>query len=122
MVPLILTGGLYYPGYTHLPGVALTLLVLASAVSQRFAVAGVLLAIFAFMKILMLPGALLLLALVIIILRAWRAIGPVTMSFSLTTAAILTLLFIRGELGPYLESLALNLAYSQGPLVESRWV
>ena len=58
MAPLILTGAFYAPGYTHLPGVALTLLAFAALTSNRYVIAGSLLGALAFFKLVMLPVAL----------------------------------------------------------------
>ncbi|WP_344364913.1 hypothetical protein [Arthrobacter humicola] len=121
MTPLILTGGLYRPGYTHLPGTALVLLVLAATVSRRFAAAGFLLAILACLKLVMLPIALLLILTVITLRKEWRALVPGSAAFALCAAALAGLLYARGELFPYLQAQLANVSYSQGDLVDERW-
>ncbi len=121
MTPLILTGGLYRTGYTHLPGTALVLLVMAATVSRRFAAAGFLLAILAFLKLVMLPIALLLILTVITFRKEWRALVPGSAAFALSTAALAGLLYARQELFPYLGAQVGNVSYSQGVLVEEQW-
>lgn len=121
MTPLILTGGLYLPGHTHLPGTALVLLVMAATVSRRFAAAGFLLAILAFMKLVMLPIALLLILTVITLRKEWRALVPGSAGFALCAGALVGLMSARGELFPYLQAQVNNVSYSQGVLVDERW-
>ncbi|MCB8799050.1 hypothetical protein LJD40_26365, partial [Escherichia coli] len=67
MTPLILTGFPYLPGFTHLPGIALTLLAMAAVVLHRFILAGSILALLAFTKVLFLPIAGLIIVVVIIV-------------------------------------------------------
>lgn len=117
MAPLIITGGFYVPGYTHLPGTALTLWVLVAAVSNRFGAAGALFGVLAFTKIVMLPIAFLVLVIVILVRRAWPGILLSAAGSAVTGGAVSGLLYFRGELQPYLNSLLFNVAYSQGTLV-----
>jgi hypothetical protein len=121
MTPLILTGGLYVPGFTHLPGTAVALMVMAASVSRRYVIAGALIAVLTFLKIIMLPVAFLLFLTVILIRRRWVAIVPAGVAFTLTASAILWLLEARGELSPYVQSLILNVSYSQGNLLGGKW-
>lgn len=121
MTPLILTGGLYRTGYTHLPGTALVLLVMAATVSRRFAAAGFLLAILAFLKLVMLPIALLLILTVITLRKEWRALVPGGVSFAVSAVALMGLLYAREEFFPYLRAQVQNVSYSQGVLVDERW-
>lgn len=120
MTPLILTGSLYVPGFTHLPGTALTLLIMASAVSGRYAASGALLAILTFLKIVMMPIAFLLLFTIIAIRRKWFGVLRSGAAFALFTSAILSVLHARGELIPYVESLVRNVTYSQGSVIEGQ--
>lgn len=121
LTPLILTGGLYRTGYTHLPGTALVLLVMAATVSKRFAAAGSLLAVLAFLKLVMLPIALLLILTVIGLRKEWRALVPGSAAFALCVAALAGLLHARQELIPYLGAQMGNVSYSQGVVLEDRW-
>lgn len=59
--PLVLTGPLYWAGYTELPGIALALATFAAALDRRYFVAGSLVAILAFFKLVIVPMGLLLL-------------------------------------------------------------
>ena len=53
--PLLLTGPAYEPGMTHLPGLALLLGAVASAVRSRWVVAGALVALLLLTKLILAP-------------------------------------------------------------------
>jgi hypothetical protein len=120
MAPLIITGGFYLPGYTHLPGIALTLWIVATATTQRFEIVGALLGVLMFTKIVMLPIAFLMLLTIVLVRRNWRAALLALAGFAVAAGAVLALLHFRGELQPYVQSLFLNATYSQGSLVDGR--
>lgn len=118
MTPLIMTGGFYVPGHTHLPGIALALWAVAAAISQRFVAAGALLGILVFTKIVMLPIAFLMLLIIILSQREWRPVRLTSAGLAVAVAAVLAVLLARGELQPYAQSLVHNASYSQGSLVD----
>lgn len=119
--PLILTGGFYLPGHTHLPGTALTLGVLAAALSLRFGLAGTLFAVLVFTKIVMVPVAFLGLLVVFLVCKNWHSVLRTAIGFTAAGAVVLCLLFIRGELQPYVQSLLLNISYAQGSQIQGKW-
>ena len=121
MAPIIITGALYYPGYTHLPGTALTLLMFAALTSNRFALAGVLFGSLVFMKLVILPVAAALIV-TYFVFRRTRA-GAFAMALGIFGPASVMLIFlaIRGELGPYFYSLIMNVSYSKSLVIDSNW-
>lgn len=121
MAPLVLTGTAYYPGYTHLPGVATTLAVLGAILGRRAVVAGVLLGLLAFLKLTLLPVAVAGTVVVLLVRRDGRGAMRASLAGAATGAAILAVLALRGELGAYLEIQVSNLTYSEGAFLESRW-
>lgn len=120
VTPVILTGGFYNPGYTHLPGITLTLWVIAAAVPSRWTcgavkaqwiLAGFLLGILAFLKVTMFPVAALALLAVVIQQRAWGLAVRAVAGFLGAVLGVVTLLIVRGEFVPYMTSLMLNVSY-----------
>ena len=117
VAPVILTGAFYLPGHTHLPGTAVVLLALAATAHRRYVCA--LLGIVFFLKVLYIPLAVAMLAVVVIRRRSWRAAAFIAGGFALIAGLITAVLQIRGELGPYLNMLRANVTYTQGPLTGS---
>mgnify|MGYP000526981362 CR=1 FL=1 len=112
--PLILAGNEYIPGFTNLPGSALTLVVVALAIRGRWAATGFLLVVLSLFKLIMLP-----VALAALLPFVWQGHKrrPLTMlGIGILTAVLLAglLLAIRGELGGYIGQLFANVAYAGG--------
>lgn len=118
MTPLVVTGGLYLAGYSHLPGVAVTMLALAAAVRRRYGAAGALIGVLLFLKLVMIPVAVLPVALMVLLRRDLRRVPVAALGFAVACAVVLLVLLLRGELQPYLQSLRLNVAYSSASLVD----
>lgn len=114
LTPIILTGGMYVAGMTHLPGIAVALMATAVAFFCRYTMAGALLAILAFLKIVMLPVAFVLVLAVVLRRRHWTGLVRAAAGFVLVAGLVTLVLHVRGELIPYLRSLVLNVSYSQG--------
>lgn len=114
LTPIILTGGMYIAGMTHLPGIAVALMATAVVLFRRYVVAGVLLAVLAYLKIVMLPVAFVMVVAVVLLNRQWAGLVRVAAGFGLATGLMALVLQMRGELFPYLRSLVLNVSYSQG--------
>ena len=116
LVPLTMTGFTYLPGYSYLAGTALGVAVLAALVGRRLVLAGLLLGVLVFSKLLILPVVL---ALVLPWLasaevrRRWR---PLVAGFAASVGAVTVLLAVRGELVGYLDAQASNVDYSQSRL------
>ncbi|WP_407709774.1 hypothetical protein ACJJV6_01605 [Arthrobacter nitrophenolicus] len=70
------------------------------------------------MKITMLPVAILIFSVLLLLVRDWRFAVKALIGFMLAVGGVFALLLVRGELQPYMQSLVLNAAYSQGSLVE----
>jgi len=113
LTPIILIPFHYFPGTTHIPGVALSLAALALFLGNRCAITGIALGLLILFKLSMLPIALVGLAVLVLRRRSWRSLLPIGIGGALTVSAGLLIVTIRGELGPYLASLVHNFTYSQ---------
>lgn len=114
-VPVVVLG-VADPTAGVLPGTALALLSMAALMRGRYAVAGALIAFVPLFKITVFPVALAAFLTALVLsggLRQGRVWWRLGFGYALATVAVLLLLALRGELGPYLESLWLNFAYSQ---------
>jgi hypothetical protein len=111
--PVIITGAFYSPGGSHLPGIALTLAVIACVVRGRPFVAGLLLAVLACFKLVMLPVAIVAVAVLLIFGRDRRGALRVSLGTVASLALIALLMVARGELLPYLNSLRSSASYAQ---------
>jgi hypothetical protein len=111
--PLILTGGLYEPGATHLPGVALTLVAVGLAIRGRPALAGVAVAGVCAVKLVMAP---LVVPLVLLVAarRSWpaRSVGWCSAGAAGGLLLVASALVVRGELQGYLQTQAWNVDYT----------
>lgn len=96
-----------------LPGAPLALVSLALVLRGRPALAGLMLSFVPFFKITVFPVALAAFAVALIRGRDRASSARAAMGFGAGVVATLTLLGARGELGPYAESLVLNVVYSQ---------
>lgn len=114
--PIVLTGAYYFPGYTHLPAIALTFAALALIAEGRTVWGGLVLGLVLFANILVAPVALF----SVLALRRWSAAAYFHLALGIASSLLIfgALLSARGELQPFLNSLVLNLAYSQGSLVK----
>jgi len=111
--PIILIPFHYFPGTTHLPGVALSLAAIALMITGRFAASGVALGFLFFFKLSMLPIAIAGIAIIVIQQRSRRDLMPLGLGTVITLAIGGVILVIRGEFIPYLNSLLHNFTYSQ---------
>ncbi len=113
LTPLVLIPFHYFPGTTHLPGVALSLAAIAAFTRQRGFLAGVAIGFLWFFKLSMLPIPLVAIAVIAfhqrrpdIVTRALAGLGAVL-------AAGLVILLLRAEFIPYVDSLIANFTYAQ---------
>jgi hypothetical protein len=116
VTPLILTGEVYYAGFSHLPGTAILLATYALLVRGRPALAGALLPVLAVFKVIMMP-----MAIVVIVIHLWRghdarAIRRALVGIGVSAAAIVVLLVARGEFVGYVKLLISNVSYSQSSI------
>ena len=116
--PITLMGTSYYPGLTELPGITLVFVVLAAAAYRWTFAAGVCLALLGFSKLIFAPVAAAGLAGILIAAEDRSAfIRQIAAGAVISVAAIVAVLIIRGELLPFVETIKLNIAYSQGDLI-----
>lgn len=114
LAPIVLTGGFYVAGHTHLPGTALIFACLALCWTNRPFLGGVLLAVLAATKLPLAPlgGA------VVLTVVLWRGGGQGFVRCAagavIAGGGILALLYYRGELGPFWQAFQDNVAYAQG--------
>jgi hypothetical protein len=115
-VPIILTGEFYWPGYTELPGIALVLTAMAASAYQRPALAGLCIGLLVFTKLVFVAIALFAVS---CFCRKLFDFVSVALGASISAALILTVLFARGELSPFVQTIKLNIAYSEGGMIGS---
>ena len=112
VVPLILVGPFYAPGLTNTPGSALILLCMGLALNRRGVPAGIALGLLAFVKVLVWPLAVIP-VLVLIFFAPYRRVALRSLAAGAATVAIVVVaLQVMGILGPYIEVLQWNSAYS----------
>ena len=111
--PLLVTGAAYGSGLTHLPGVALTMVIFALVTRNYWWQAGALLAALALFKLIMLPVALVLVIVYVIGTRAWKKALVLVVAAGIALGLFIILMVLRGEFAPYLDSLWSNVDYSQ---------
>jgi len=116
--PIILTGVYYFPGYTHLPALSFSFAALALVAEGQMIWGGLVLGLVVFANILVAP-----VAFCCVMVLCWQdrnAAACIRLALGLALSLLLfaALLFARGELRPFLDSIFLNLAYSQGSLVK----
>lgn len=116
-VPLIVTGEFYVAGATHLPGIALVMAACAMAAADRPGWSGVFLASLFFLKLIFLPVAVVAAGCLLLARARASKIATVLVSAAATLTGIAVILGLRGELWPYVETMAANVFYAQGTLV-----
>jgi hypothetical protein len=119
-VPIILTGEFYYPGYTELPGIALTLVAITASAFERSALAGFCIGLLIFTKLIYVPIALLGVSCFSLTDRRFFDFISIALGASVSVALIVGVLFTRNELSPFLETIMLNIAHSHGNLIGSK--
>lgn len=117
VTPLIVLGFGYTPGFTHLPGVSLSVAALALAARGRVLGAGVLLGAVLFVKILVFPVAATVLLGAVLLPRhgrPWSALLALGAGTVVLSAAVLVTLGVRGELTAFVQTFAMNSSYAGG--------
>jgi hypothetical protein len=118
-VPVILTGAFFHPGYTELPGIALVLAAMAAAAEKRPLISGSCLGLLVFLKLIFVPVALLGTSSFLLARRRPLDAPTVALGAALSAVAAASMLSLRSELAPFVETIKLNIAYSQGSLIGS---
>ena len=116
--PIILTSVYYFPGYTHLPALCLSFAAFALIAEGQMIWGGLALGLVVFANILVAPAAFC--CVMILCWQRGNAAGWIRLALGLALSLLLfaAFLFARGELRPFLDSIFLNVAYSQGSLVK----
>jgi hypothetical protein len=117
--PLILTGAFYYPGYTHIPGIALTILSLSLAVRKRWVLSGACIGFLILFKLVLLPVSVIAIAILILHRRQWRSLVRLSIGVAAPAIGGFSLIALRGEFPAYFNALLKNAAYSNGSLLEA---
>jgi hypothetical protein len=106
--PVILTGINYYPGYSHLPGIAVVFLTIVFLTKKSYFCAGFASALLFFLKIMLLPIVFFLILYVQVLHGNHRSFSK--LALGATTGALIpfSILYLRGELYSYLDILSFN--------------
>ena len=121
LTPTILVGGNYYPGYSHLPGISLTLLIVALGLNNKYIYSGILISVLFFTKIMMVPLAALLLIFIVFSQRSKKVLFKTILGYWIGVFTVLSVLGIRGELKGYITTLIWNFSYSSGDIYPN-WI
>ena len=109
--PIIITGGNYYPGYSHLPGTALVFASLAFLLRDRHFLCGLLFSFLIFTKLTTAP---VLLSIIIVVLLINSNLQKnKLLLFGILTGAVIPVaaLLMRGEFWGYIQNFRFNLIY-----------
>jgi len=117
--PLILLGMPYFMGSTHLPGIAISLVIVAAAFRGRWILTGFLVAVLAILKLVLLPIPLAAVAVVLLFRRSRSGLVRFVLSLGATALAFGALLAARGELGGFLTTQVDNVRHAQAPIVNA---
>jgi hypothetical protein len=119
-VPIILTGTSYVPGYSELPGIAVVLTAITALAYRRPVLAGSCLGLLVFTKLIYVPVALLGISCFLFARRQFFDVFAIALGACAAGLIVVGVLLARSELLPFIESIKLNFAYSQGPLIGSK--
>ena len=116
VTPIILTGGMYVPGLTHLPAEALILASTALALKNKYLIAGLVLSTLAMEKLILTPVAVIAVAVVLHFGEQSQSLRKLIRDFGFGIfgglAFWMFVLFYRHELGPYFYAQKLNFLYA----------
>jgi len=114
--PLAILNLAYFQGATELPGITITLASLALVMRRHFVFSGALLGVLVFLKIVFLPVALTAVLYWLFTSKHLKSITRISLGFLSAFLSLLILLFARGELLGYFETLRMNMQYSNAQL------
>ena len=112
-VPITLTGVFYDPGYAELPGIALVLASIAASACGRPVLAGSCMGLLVFTKLIFMPVALVGVGCFLLAHRRFCEVRAMALGASITAVLVVGVLAVRGELLPFVETIRMNIAYSQ---------
>ena len=113
LVPLIVTGSIYYAGFTHLPSTAIVISSYALLIRGKAIWAGALLPVLVGFKIILVPVALALLMSWFLLERNRRDLLRYLIGAAIAGGLLLALLAVRGELQGFIDLILSNIGYSQ---------
>jgi len=119
-VPIVLTGASYWPGFTELPGIVLVLVAITASACVRPVLAGSCIGLLAFIKLIFVPIALLGVSCFLLARREFFEALAIAVGAFMSALVVVCLLLVRAELLPFIETIKLNIAYSQGSLIGSK--
>jgi hypothetical protein len=119
-IPILLTGGFYYPGFSELPGIALVLVSISASAWGRPVLAGLSIGLLLFLKLIFVPIALVGAGCFLLAHRRFSDIATIALGASISAGVVAGVLVVRGELLPFIDNIRLNVAYSQGSLIGSK--
>jgi len=119
-VPIVLTGASYSAGFSELPGIVLVLVAITASACVRPILAGSCIGLLAFMKLIYVPIALLGVSCFLLARRDFFEALAVAVGAFMSALVVVCLLLVRAELLPFVETIKLNIAYSQGSLIGSK--
>jgi hypothetical protein len=118
LAPLAVLNLAYFSGSTEVPGLAVLIASVALAMQRRYVVAGILIGVLVFLKLIFTP-----IALALVLYWMWgqrenRIFLDLIAGFFVGIASITVLLIVRGELAGYVEMLNINILYSNAQLTD----
>ncbi len=116
--PLILTGSVYYAGFSHLPATAVFLGLTAFAMTRNFFLAGLLIPVLAGYKIITVPLALVAIGVTLAFVGIDK-IKPVIYGALAGSGLLSLLLVIRGEFQGFVDLVLSNIGYSQSSISDA---
>jgi hypothetical protein len=117
--PLILTGGVYAAGFSHLPATAILLGIVALALHNRWVLVGLLIVVLAGFKIIVVPVAILAVIPLALSQDKWRVTKKVFAGSALAAALLGLMLALRGELVGFVDLIRSNIGYSQSSISDA---
>ena len=117
--PLIVTGGVYASGFSHLPSTAILLGIVALALHKRWLFVGALLIVLAGFKIIVVPIAIFAVIPLALQQDRWQAAKKVLAGAAIAAFSLGLLLDLRGELIGFFKLIWSNIGYSQSSISDA---
>lgn len=117
--PLILTGGVYAAGFSHLPATAILLGIVFLTLRKKWIWVGALLVVLAGFKIIVGPIAILAIIPFVLQDNPWQAAKKILTGSGITAVVLGILLLIRGELIGFFKLIRSNIGYSQSSISDA---
>jgi hypothetical protein len=111
--PIVLTGGYYNSGHTELFGIVFVLVGIAAAFNERPLLAGSSIGLLIFAKMIYVPIALAGVGCVLLAHQRLRDVFPMAIAGCASALCVVGILILRGEFWPFVETIRLNVTYSQ---------